>query len=226
MEGIGTVQDITERKRARDELLRINRAHRALSRCNEALIRATEESAWLDQVCRIIVDEAGYRFCWVGRAEHDEAKAVTAVAQAGVDEGYLKAVNVTWADTDRGRGPTGTCIRTGQKQIVKNTATDPMFAPWRAEALKRGYASMIAIPLVVDAEPFGALSIYAAETEAFRDEEVTLLSELAGDLGYGVTTLRARAEQQRTEEEIRTAECRARAARPRANRRPRSRSRA
>ena len=204
VEGIGTVQDITERKRAQEELLRINRAHRALSSCNEALIRATEESAWLDQVCRIIVDEAGYRFCWVGRAEHDEAKTVTAVAQAGVDEGYLKAVNVTWADTDRGRGPTGTCIRTGQTQIVKNTATDPTFAPWRAEALKRGYASMIAIPLVVDAEPFGALSIYAAEAEAFRDEEVTLLSELAGDLGYGVTTLRARAEQQRAEEEIRT----------------------
>ena len=204
VEGIGTVQDITERKRAQEELLRVNRAHRALSRCNEALIRATEESAWLDQVCRIIVDKAGYRFCWVGRAEHDEGKTVTAVAEAGVDEGYLEAVNVTWADTDRGRGPTGTCIRTGQTQIVKNTATDPTFAPWRAEALKRGYASMIAIPLVVDAEPFGALSIYAAEAEAFRDEEVTLLSELAGDLGYGVTTLRARAEQQRTEEEIRT----------------------
>ena len=158
MKGIGTVQDITERKRAQEELLRINRAHRALSSCNEALIRATEESAWLDQVCRIIVDKAGYRFCWVGRAEHDEAKTVTAVAQAGVDEGYLKTVNVTWADTERGRGPTGTCIRTGQTQIVKNTATDPTFAPWRAEALKRGYASIIAIPLVVDAEPFGALS--------------------------------------------------------------------
>ena len=203
VQGIGTVQDITERKRAQEELLRINRAHRALSRCNEALIRATEESAWLAQVCRIIVDEAGYRFCWVGRAEHDEAKTVTAVAQAGVDEGYLKAVNVTWADTDRRQGPTGTCIRTGQTQIVTNTATDPMFAAWRDEALKRAYSSILAIPLIVDDEPFGALSIYAEEVEAFREDEVALLTELAGDLGYGVTTLRVRAEQQRGEEEIR-----------------------
>lgn len=202
--GIGTVQDITERKRAQEELLRINRAHRALSRCNEALIRTTEESAWLDHVCRIIVDEAGYRFCWVGRAEHDAAKTVTPVVQAGCDEGYLKTVNVSWADTERGQGPTGTCIRTGEKRIVKDTATDPAFTPWRDEALKRGYASMIAIPLVVDAKPFGALSIYAADAEAFRDEEVTLLTELAGDLGYGLTTLRARAEQERVEEEIRT----------------------
>jgi GAF domain-containing protein len=203
VKGLGTVQDITERKRGQEELLRINRAHRALSSCNEALIRATEESAWLDQVCQIIVDKAGYRFCWVGRAEHDAGKTVTAIAQAGIDEGYLKAVNVTWADAERGRGPTGTCIRTGEKRIVTNTATDPTFEPWRADALKRGYGSMIAIPLVVDGKPFGALSIYAAEAEAFRDEEVTLLSELAGDLGYGVTSLRVRAEQQRAEEEIR-----------------------
>ncbi|HEY7190032.1 MAG TPA: SpoIIE family protein phosphatase [Vicinamibacterales bacterium] len=202
--GIGTVQDITERKRAQEELLRINRAHRALSRCNEALIRAREESAWLEQVCRIIVEEAGYRFSWVGHAEHDEAKSVTAVAEAGVDDGYLKAVNVTWADNNGGRGPTGTCIRTGEKRIVTSMAADPTSASWRTEALKRGYGSMIAIPLVVDNEPFGALSIYAAEAEAFRDEEVTLLSELAGDLGYGVTTLRVRAEQQQAEEEIRT----------------------
>ena len=203
VKGLGTVQDITERKRAQEELLRINRAHRALSSCNEALIRATEESAWLEEVCRIIVDKAGYRFCWVGRAEHDDAKSVTVVAKAGVEEGYLEAINVTWADTERGHGPTGTCIRTGERRIVKDTATDPAFVPWRDAAVKRGYASMIAIPLVVDAELFGALSIYAGEAGAFRDEEVTLLSELAGDLGYGVTTLRVRAEQRQAEEEIR-----------------------
>lgn len=204
VEGIGTVQDITQRKRTQEELLRVNRAHRALSRCNEALIRATDESAWLEQVCRIIVDEAGYCFCWVGHAEHDGAKAVRPVAQAGFDEGYLKTVNITWADSERGWGPTGTCVRAGKTQLLKNVATDPGFAPWRAEALKRGYASIIAFPVVVDSKPFGALTIYSSKSEAFGDEEVRLLSELADDLGYGITTLRTRAERERAEEEIRT----------------------
>lgn len=203
-EGIGTVQDITERKRAEEELLRVNRAHRALSSCNEALLRATEESAWLIQVCRIIVDQAGYRFCWVGRAEHDEAKTVTAVAQGGVDEGYLRTVGVTWADTARGHGPVGTCIRTGKTQTVKNTATDPLFLPWRDEALKRGYGSVIAIPLAVEGKPFGALTIYAAEPEAFHDEEVTLLSELANDLAFGIEALRSTAQRKEAEEALRT----------------------
>jgi sigma-B regulation protein RsbU (phosphoserine phosphatase) len=204
VKGTGTVQDITERKRAREELIRVNRALRALSSCNAALIRATEESAWLDQICRIIVDEAGYRFCWVGRAEQDEAKSVTPVAAAGLDEGYLKSVGVTWADTDRGRGPVGTCMRTGQTQVVQDTATDPEFAPWRAEALKRGYASVVAIPLVVDTKPFGALTIYAAEAEAFGDQEVTLLAELASDLAFGIGNLRSRVQREKAEEEIRT----------------------
>ena len=202
--GVGTVQDITERKRAQQDLLRVNRALKALSLCNQALIRANQESAWLHQVCEIVVEEAGYRFCWVGHRETDDAKTVTAVASAGIDEGYLKSVGVTWADTERGRGPVGTCIRTGQTHVVRNTATDPAFAPWRAEALRRGYGSIIAIPLSVAGERYGALAIYAADVDAFSGDEVALLTELAGDLAFGVETLRVDAERQRAEAEIRT----------------------
>ncbi len=118
-----------ERTRAEDDLLRINRAHRALSSCNEALIRATDEATWVSQVCRFIVDEAGYRLCWVGRAELDEAKTVKPIAHAGFEDGYLETANLSWADTERGRGPTGTCIRTGETQLTKNFATDPKLAP-------------------------------------------------------------------------------------------------
>ena len=44
----------------------------------------------MGQICRLIVEEAGYRLCWVGRAEHDEAKTVRPIASAGFDEGYLE----------------------------------------------------------------------------------------------------------------------------------------
>jgi len=199
----GSIQDITARKREERELVRLNRALRALSLCNHALTRATDESTWLLDVCHIVTEEAGYQFCWVGRAEYDEGKHVTAVAEAGVDEGYLKAVNITWSSEEPHLGPTGRAIKTMERQIVMDTSSDPSYAPWRAEAEKRGYASIISIPLLVAGERYGALSIYATEADVFSDEEVELLSELAADLGYGVTTLRLRAEQLRTEEEIR-----------------------
>jgi serine phosphatase RsbU (regulator of sigma subunit)/anti-sigma regulatory factor (Ser/Thr protein kinase) len=190
-----------ERRRAEERLRRVNRAHRALSACNQALVRTTDESALLRQICRIIVDEAGYRLCWVGYAESDAARTVRPIAQAGFDDGYLTAANITWADTARGRGPTGTCIRSGEIQIAKSIATDPRLAPWRADALRRGYASSIAIPLTAEGRPFGALTIYSSEIEAFGDEEVRLLTELAGDLAYGIVALRTQAERQRAEAE-------------------------
>lgn len=203
--GAATIsRDITASKQAEEALRRSVRAQRALSNCNQYLIRATDESALLQEICRIIIDEAGYRFCWVGHAEQDEAKAVKPLAYAGFEAGYLKIANVLWSDSERGRGPTGTCIRTGQTQVVQNFVTDPRSAPWRAEASKRGYEASLAIPLVVDAKPFGALTIYSGGADPFSVEEVKLLSELAADLGFGITALHTRAERQRAEEEIRT----------------------
>ncbi len=192
-----------ERQRAEAELWRIHRAQRALSKCNEALVRATSEPTLLQQVCDIIVEEAGYRFSWVGRADHDAAKSVRAVARAGFEAGYLDSLGTTWADTERGRGPTGTCIRTGRTVVARDIATDPRMRPWREEALKRGYGSSVAIPLLIDSEVFGALMIYAAEPDTFGAEEVELLSELASDLSFGITTLRTREDRDSAEEEIR-----------------------
>jgi PAS domain S-box-containing protein len=195
------VYDMTERKRAEERLRRVNRAHRALSTCNQALVRATDESALLGQICRIIIEEAGYRLCWVGYAEQDSERTVRPVAQSGFDEGYLQAANISWADSEHGRGPTGTCIRTGQMQIAQNVVEDSRMAPWRAEQLRRGYASSIAFPLLAAGTSFGALTIYSSEVDAFGAEEVRLLAELAGDLAYGIVSLRTRAERKQAEAE-------------------------
>lgn len=192
-----------ERRRAGEELLRVNRALRALSLCNEGLIHATDETAWLHRLCHLIVDEAGYRLCWVGQANEDEGKTVSVVAQAGFDEGYLQRINVTWADSERGRGPTGTCIRTGRTHIVPNTATDPYFEPWRRDAIRRGFGSVVGIPLTVGGRRFGALTIYAAETNAFGRDEVRLLNELASDLAFGMEGLRTRVEKEHAEAQLR-----------------------
>lgn len=193
-----------ERQHAEAELWRINQAQRALSKCNQALVRATEESVLLQQICDIVVEEAGYRFCWVGRAEDDQVKSIRAVAKAGFESGYLDTLRITWADTERGRGPTGNCIRTRQTVVARNIATDPAMTPWREEALKRGYASSVSIPLLLDSSVFGAIMIYGSEPGIFSVEEVKLLTELASDLAFGITTLRTRAEHSKAEGEIRT----------------------
>jgi PAS domain S-box-containing protein len=198
----GTQIDITERKRSEEELRRVNRALRTLSECNQALVRAEEESGLLNQICQTLVQAGGYRMAWVGFAVHDEGKSVLPVAQAGFEDGYLQTTNITWADTERGQGPTGRGIRTGKTEVARDMLTDPSLAPWREEARKRGYASSITLPLFLHGQVLGALMIYAKEPDAFDSEELQLLTELSNDLAYGIQALRTRAERLRAIEEL------------------------
>jgi len=191
----GVFVDITQRKLDIAALQRANRALKTLSAANEVLIHATSESELLHDVCRVAVEAGGYGVAWVGFVEHDPAKTVRIVAQYGSDEEYLGSINVTWADTEYGRGPTGAAIRTGTTQVNQNTRTNPNLAPWRDGVLARSLLSSIAMPLNGASGTIGALTLYAREVDAFSEDEVRLLQELAADLAFGIVTLRTREER-------------------------------
>jgi signal transduction histidine kinase len=78
--------------------------------------------------------------------------------------------------------------------------TDPDFKPWRKEAIKRGYASSIALPLKENNKVFGALMIYSKEPNTFTENEVQLLNELADDIASGITTISLKEELKNSEE--------------------------
>ena len=190
--GIASLRSVAERDRAEAELRRVERARRTLSMVNRTLVRATDEQALLDDVCRILHDDGGYRFAWVAYARHDEALSVEVKAHAGIDRKYFEDLKITWGDTERGQGATGVAIRTGEASIGRNIRDDPGMAPWRDEALRRGYAAVSAFPLRVHWEVIGSLGMAAGEPDAFDAAESELLRELAGDLAFGIETLRTR----------------------------------
>ena len=196
---------LISRRKEVDESLRLTeRALKTISQCNQMLVRATTEAALLHDICQVIVEKGGYRMAWVGFAENDENKSVRAAACAGCDEGYLEKSKITWSDTnERGRGPVGIAVRTGQITICHDFQSDPAVAPWREEAARRGYASLMALPLRNAGKVIGVMALYAAEANAFIATEVKLLTELAADLAYGIQALRTRAEHRLAEEKIR-----------------------
>ncbi|WP_435626408.1 PAS domain S-box protein [Candidatus Ferrigenium straubiae] len=186
--------NITERKKAEIALNHANRALSALSAVNRSLVHADDETELLQSICRSIVEQHGYRMAWVGYVQHDENKSVKIMASAGHVEGYLDNINVTWAETERGMGPTGRAIRSGTTQLCQDFANDPRHLPWREAALQHGYVASIALPLA-NGEVFGALTVYADEINAFSHAEVELLEEMAGDMAFGVRTLHIRQER-------------------------------
>ena len=87
--------------------------------------------------------------------------------------------------------------------MVQYIEYDPKWEIWRENALRHGFYSSISLPLVTGGRPFAALVIFSGESYAFDVEEVKLLSELAEDLSYGITTLRATIERNKVEKEYR-----------------------
>jgi len=185
------------------ELHRLNRELRAVTNCNHALVRAGDEQSLLGDICRIVCDDAGYRMAWAGYAENDEAKTIRPVAWAGAEDGYLEQARLTWADTERGRGPSGTAIRNGESACIQDFAVDPQATTWRDSALQRGYRSCLSLALKDSAgKTFGILTIYSSEPNAFTPDEILLLEELGGDLAFGIMVLRDRNERKRAEESL------------------------
>ena len=185
--------DVSRYKLAEEALLRLNRELIATRDCARATLRATDEQRLLRDACRIVCNAAGYLMAWVGSVERDEDKTVRPVAWSGVEDGYLGSANITWADNERGRGPTGTAARTGETVVLDDFASDPAGQSWRARAFQRGYRSSIAIPLRgPGGDVYAVLTIYAGQAHAFARSTTRLLEELAEDLSLGIESLRVR----------------------------------
>jgi PAS domain S-box-containing protein len=201
---IGTLTDITERLRSERRLAQMNRALRCINACRAAVSQAPDERSMLAEVCRAIVEVGGHRLAWVGYAENDADRTVRPVAWAGDPGDYQSSGPILWSDTPRGRGPTGTAIRTGEAAVVNSYADDPGLGHWRAEGLSRGFRASIALPLRTDAGVIGAVTIYSDRDQAFDGDEAQLLQEMVDGVGVGITSVRARAARDEAELRLRS----------------------
>jgi signal transduction histidine kinase len=204
-----TIRDITERKMAEEELketlkkdIQLNRTLLALRHSSFAIMHAADEASYLDEICKIIVNDCGHSMVWIGVTE-EKSMMVLPVAYAGLEEDYLNQLNIKLDDSKRGQGPTGTAIRTGKPYICENMLQDPRFIPWREEAIKRGYVSSMVLPIMYNEKVFGALNIYSKKTYPFSNEEKKLLQELVEDISFGITSLRLREAHDKAEKALR-----------------------
>jgi GAF domain-containing protein len=147
------------------------------------------EGDLLRNVCQKIVEGGGYRLAWVGYLQKDQRQTIRPVTYAGENNGYLAKLNIALQDPKRGYGPAGTAIRTGQPVVSRDIKKDDTFKPWSKDALRRGFKSTMAIPLMADNKAFGVMSIYSSQTEVFDTEEQKLLQDMVNDLAYAIILL-------------------------------------
>ena len=196
---VGAWTDITERKHAELRSQRLSELYHALSDCDHAIVRSSNDLELFEAVCHAAVDKGGLSMAWVGL--HDEATGhITPVAAAGVGTEYLNGLRISTRDHDPlGLGPTGSAVRENRPVWSDDFAADPATAPWHARGQEFGWLAAGALPLTRDGRPIGALTIYIRAGNGLDTEGRALLVEMAADISYALDnftqeTRRAQAE--------------------------------
>ena len=196
--------DITKRRQAEEEIKKVNRIYAVLSNINQAIVRVQDKEdkqKLFAETCRIAVDDGKFRMAWIGMVDPKTNK-VNPVASAGYTKDYLKTVNINLNNEILGNGPTGRSIKSDIHYLANDIANNPEMISWRENALKLGYKSSAAFPLIVFGRTIGTLNLYASESFFFDDAEVKLLDELAIDISFGIEFIENNNKRKLAEEEI------------------------
>ena len=195
-------EEMHDRQQAEQQAASRGRLYRLLSRVNEAIVRADDQEGLFRQTCRIMMEEGDFLLCWIGRVDR-EAGLVRAAAQFDLVDAYPQNITISLADVPEGRGPSGVAVREGRWDVCPDVAADPRMAPWREQALARGFRSSAAFPLFMGGRVEGVLTLYSGQKDFFNQEEVALLNSLAQDLSFAMESMDREAKRRQAEEEIR-----------------------
>ncbi|NMC27844.1 MAG: PAS domain S-box protein, partial [Syntrophomonadaceae bacterium] len=181
---------------------RIDRALKAVSNINAAIVHTDNEQELLDLVCQNFVETGGYKMAWIGYLLDTPEQKVKPMASAGHNHGYTHKLNISLKDPKRNTGPAALAIRSRLPQVCRDIKTDPDFKPWAKDALRRGFRACMALPLVEGKKAFGVVGLYSDDLAVFNHAEEHLLTEMGENLSFAISALRARQNIQQATEDL------------------------
>jgi PAS domain S-box-containing protein len=181
-------ENITDRQAAQRRIEQLNRLNTVLAHAGQAIVRIRETEALSHEICRIIVEDGGFRMAWLGMVESG-SDGVSVRASWPERHEYLEDLEMTIRREPLGCGPVSAAIRDNRHIVCHNLLSTCSMAPWRERAIDQCFQSMAGFPIVIHGRCAGALTIYAAENEFFDDENVALLDQLAADLAFALESI-------------------------------------
>jgi diguanylate cyclase (GGDEF)-like protein/PAS domain S-box-containing protein len=178
-------EDITERRLAESQIAYLNRVHAMLSGINTLIVRVRDRDELFREACRIAVDVGGLSIALIGMFDPRDRK-LAAVGLAGKNEAAVAAIQQILASTGgRANAMVEQAVRDRQPVVANDSQNDPRVA-FREKHVEFGCRSMVILPLVVMDEVAGVIALYATESQFFHEQELKLLTELAGDIAFAV----------------------------------------
>ena len=200
---MGTVMDVTERKKAEATLraaeLLARGQFNALTRTLDALALESEPDKFLEHVLRTIDEQLDAHSCSVWRREETSGLVEFAFA---FEYGRLVTRNdamvaaISPSLSEESVWPWPEVFRTGRPYMLEDIREGPPF-PWRDHVLSQGVVAILIVPMLVAGRVEGVIGIRFTRKRAFRAEEMELAQALANQamLAMQLTRLSAQSSQ-------------------------------
>jgi len=199
--GVKSIRFEERLKESNQKLEKLYSLQSVIREINQLLLRTTDEKHLYQQICNIIAKIELVKFVWVGLV-NEKNFDIKPVAFAGEKENFLLKVDIKWDDSKAGQCPAGVAIKTAQPHIINNVKSDLRYLPCRGDALKRGYNSIITLPLIHGGKVIGAMGAYSDKENAFSDKDVEFFKEVANDIAVGVKSIRLEVDLQKRNRQL------------------------
>jgi len=188
---IGIFRDVSDLEDRERRLETKRWALRAYASAALALGRARSSASLLQEICEAITRDSIFVLAWVGFSDDGKGKLIQFEGAAGPSLRYVDGLEVSWDEERRsGQGPTGIAYRTDTVQVMEDTETDILFAPWREKAARENIRSSITVPFLVGDERRGVIAVYSSRTFAFGPIVTDAFTHLAEEIGIGLYNLK------------------------------------
>jgi two-component system cell cycle sensor histidine kinase/response regulator CckA len=172
---IYAMRDITERRQAEEEIRRRNRDLTLLNRLIAASAGGQDIESFLQEVCREVALALDVPLAAAALFSDDGAEGSIVAEYLGQDRPSAAGTRVPI----QCNAAFQTLLRQRAPLVVDDVQTDPRLGSGRDFEGQRGTVSMLALPLIVEGEVAGALTLGAFEPRPFTASEVDLALRVA-----------------------------------------------
>ena len=172
-----------------------------LSESNQAMVRLADEKELFAEVCRIVTEIGGFDSAWIGLL-NKHTLGVESIASSGIKEDLQQKIKVSMDMTTPWSKGISAMAMIKNEPIIENDIfnTETNYQSAWLDALKlRGIQSIAALPIVINGQVIGVLTLSKQQKDFFTAEYTQLLIEVVNDISFSVSSYRTGVEHEKTE---------------------------
>jgi len=193
---LNVARDIRKRKKAEAKRKHLNSVLRSVRNVNQLLVRAEEQTDLIDGICSNLIETRGFNHVWVALV--DDSDQFYAFAQAGLGDSFA-----VFKERLRSNSVPDRISKALTQREVLSTEDHHVLCKDCALNNRCQSGRTITARLEYGDGIYGLISASVPEKLLVKEEELSLLKEMAGDIAFGLQNMEVEEQLRRREKQLR-----------------------